>query len=492
MTRARPPGPSPPSLEPLTWFSGDGGAVGLLVATPAAGFWLGAREEARPDGAGPGSDRLHRQASRMLEAASRRRAWPARGYYTDLAPLPETPAAPCSTPGGGPGDPPGLWFVRYDAARPHPWAEREPPPPVAAAALGALQQALRGADPRAQALASAAAQALAPAILAAPGRAGPGWAVQHALVATQPGPAGEVLRRGAGLGRGLRRELARSGYLLVNRVPAGPGHPVVPGDALEIILPARDGTALPAASGAGPAGLEVRYQDSYLLVVGKPAGMLTHPAGRRQDQLSLAGEVAAYLRSQGLEAVARPAGRLDRGASGLVVFARSRYAHLALDRLRRQGLMLRDYLAVTASPGGVLRERAFCIRDPVASPPGFPQRYRVPREAATEVRLLHQAGDWCLVLATPLTGRTHQVRQHLAAKGMPLYGDQTYGGPSWPPWPAGGRPVGRPALHAWRVRMTHPANGERLVVRMPLPADLRELLAGLRGRALEVKEENRR
>ena len=214
--------------------------------------------------------------------------------------------------------------------------------------------------------------------------------------------------------------------------------------------------------------LSVLWEDEDLLILNKPAGMAVHGAEERGG-CTVANALAAYW---GSDRVFHPVNRLDKGTSGAMVVAKSRLLH---DRLR---LMLhtpdfeRTYLAVSA---GVPQPRCGRIDLPVGRAPCASVRRAVMPEGAaavTEYRVLADDGCCALTEVRPLTGRTHQIRVHFSAIGCPLVGDWLYGNPS--------DSLERPALHAWKVKLTHPVTGEQIAVEAPLPEDMR-LFAARRG-----------
>jgi|GEM_PF-29853 len=463
-------------------------AIGMCVSAPPAGLILVDPHAAH-------AEVLHqavRAAGRLVEGQARQRGWPARGYYTN-----RPPSASGTCPDGTPGaaavsaylsldraalEQPGglqalglhldrdeLWYVWFGAAHPRIDAGLEPPAAVARATAHAVDQLVPGM------------LALEPdldPVSAGPGPSGwgGGWASELAFTVrdeergiTVPSL---IIGRG-GVSRSLWRAISRTGYVLCNGLPVPADRRLLPGDRVEVVLPAAERTAIQPE----PAPLVVVYEDQDLLIVDKPPGVLTHPAHGRVSG-TLGNWVLAYLEGSGGQAVVRPVSRLDRGTSGLVAFARTRYAHQALARQRVGGGFRRDYLAITAagqSGSSALRlPDEFTITEPIVSPPGHPERYATPRPATTAVRVLGRLPQGWLVTASPRTGRTHQVRQHLTAKGLPLYGDASYGGPAWP------AAQERLALHAWQLSFTHPVTGAPLLVRARLPQDMRRLLSQLR------------
>ena len=161
--------------------------------------------------------------------------------------------------------------------------------------------------------------------------------------------------------------------------------------------------------------------------------------------------------------------RLDKGTTGLMAAAKNAYVH---DRLRKQlhtADFRRTYLAVCA---GEPEKRAGRIELPIGRAPASAIKRQIDpdgKPAATDYRVLGRAGKFSLVELTPLTGRTHQLRLHMAAIGCPLAGDWLYGMEDRALIP-------RPALHAYRLALTHPVTGERLALEAPLPEDMRKLL----------------
>ena len=196
------------------------------------------------------------------------------------------------------------------------------------------------------------------------------------------------------------------------------------------------------------------HLDALVIAVDKPAGVLAQEG--RAGGPALPDLCATLLRERGESATALLVHRLDRGTTGVTVLARTSAAQRALLREFREGRVAKEYLAVCAGePAQDEFETGLALG---------PTRFRV-------LRRLQAAA---LVAAFPETGRTHQIRAHLAALRLPLAGDVQYGGPRALTSPDGRRlDVARPLLHALSIRLRHPAGGE-LELRAPEPADLLE------------------
>lgn len=219
-------------------------------------------------------------------------------------------------------------------------------------------------------------------------------------------------------------------------------------------------------------GVRFLHEDPWLLVVDKPAGVLSQPAaGRGRDELSLDQQVTLALADRdGRRPFLRLVHRLDRLTSGAVLFARNPQATKALAGAWAQGKVERLYLALVEGEPGVER---LTMAEPVARAQDHPWRFRVAPAGAparTEIEVLHRfAPGRALVRCRLLSGRTHQVRVHLAAAGHPVLGDTLYGARRGPG-------VARPMLHAHLLDLPHPRTGEPLRVTAPVPADFRALL----------------
>lgn len=228
--------------------------------------------------------------------------------------------------------------------------------------------------------------------------------------------------------------------------------------------------------------LELAYEDEYLLVVNKPAGLVVHPAPGNWSGTLLNGLLAHDARALNLPR-AGIVHRLDKDTSGLMLVARTRPVMDALVRSIAAREVGRQYLALAHRPwvGGASRHIDLPIgRDPrnrlrmavvdVSKNPG--------KSARTDVELIHNCEPGCLVLCTLHTGRTHQIRVHMASIGHPLVADTLYGG-------AAAAGMQRQALHACRLAFTHPVTQQAMRFEAALPADLNQALSqwGL-GRAL--------
>jgi tRNA pseudouridine32 synthase/23S rRNA pseudouridine746 synthase len=227
-------------------------------------------------------------------------------------------------------------------------------------------------------------------------------------------------------------------------------------------------------------GIAILHADESVLAVDKPAGRLVIP-GRGTAERSLREELEA---SHGRLWVVH---RLDRGTSGVLLFARTAEAHRTLNLAFDRGEPAKRYLALVRGSPPPERRIVLAIA-PARRGRMRPARPGDPRgkPAATLIRRLEQlpgppwaGGPLALVEALPETGRTHQIRVHLAAAGFPLALDPDYGEPGPLLGPGGAALLARTPLHAVRLEVAHPAGG-RLVVEAPLPDDLARALAALR------------
>ena len=213
----------------------------------------------------------------------------------------------------------------------------------------------------------------------------------------------------------------------------------------------------------------VLYEDDSLLAIDKPAGVVVHPTYK-----NVSGTVLDELqwRSRDWPDGARPSlvGRLDKMTSGVLIAAKDAAVHAALQRSWPEAE--KDYVAVVH---GLVAEPDGEIDLPIGLDPADRRRRTVTPGGARCVTRFERLGSSAesglsLLRCRLVTGRTHQIRVHLSARGWPIVGDTAYGDPLVPPvFP-------RQALHAWRVAVTHPTSGERLMIEAPVPPDLQDLL----------------
>ena len=215
--------------------------------------------------------------------------------------------------------------------------------------------------------------------------------------------------------------------------------------------------------------LTVLYEDVHLLVVDKPAGVVVHPTPGQTS-----GTLVHGLLERGIAGGAedRPGiiHRLDRDTSGLLVVTRSAEAYEVMQGLVRRRELEREYVALVQ---GHPRSRSGRIEAPIGRDRHDPTRHSLdtatPREAVTLFEVERLVGERALLRVRLETGRTHQIRVHLEAIGLPLSGDPVYG-------IGGDLGLERQFLHAARLAFTHPLTGERIDISSPLPGELQAAL----------------
>lgn len=283
----------------------------------------------------------------------------------------------------------------------------------------------------------------------------------------EPGRLDVVLARLCGLARADIQRAIAAGRVTVDGVARAKSFGLSGGEGLEI-----DVIVAAALEPEGPP-IPVRFEDAHLLVVAKPAGVITHPTERRRT-----GTLVNRLLGMGvpLSSVGGPlrpgiVHRLDAGTSGLMLVAKTDETHEALVAMFRRHDVERRYLTLVrghiehmafAVDAALGRHAARVVLDAMSG-----------RRAETRFEVREVLDRATLLEAAPQTGRTHQIRVHLRAIGHPILGDRVYGGADEEAKRLG---LTRPFLHSWKIAFTHPMTGERIEREEPLPEDLASAL----------------
>lgn len=288
--------------------------------------------------------------------------------------------------------------------------------------------------------------------------------------------------------RSFLQKAIKAGEVTLNSAKAKPSAPVAADDVVRARLPALVEPSL--APEAIP--LDILYEDGHFLAVNKRANMVCHPA-RGAARGTLANALLAHCQSlSDLNGPLRPGivHRLDRDTTGVILAAKTNAAHAGLAEQFQARTVEKHYAAV-------VRGRMEFDEDEIALPVGRDPRIRermsvhAPdgREALSRYHVLERFQRHTFVRVRLFTGRTHQARVHLAAIGHPVVADAAYGGGdafalsdvTGEPPPKGERPlIARQALHAEEIAFRHPASGEEMHIRAPLPEDMRRTLEALR------------
>jgi len=274
------------------------------------------------------------------------------------------------------------------------------------------------------------------------------------------------------LSRAQIKRLIQAAAVTVNGEPRKPAYRVAAGDRLTVVLPEVEEPMVHPE----PIPLTLVYEDEHLLALDKPAGLVVHPGAGHDSGTLVNALLARYPDIADVGGVGR-AGivhRLDKDTSGLLLVARDDETHAALQRQFKRRQVCKTYLAL-------VEERVEPREGIIEAALGRSKRerkriavLRSGRPAVTQYRVVETFRNYTLLEVRPHTGRTHQIRVHLAWMGYPVVGDRVYGRKRQPLLP------NRHFLHAQRLSFTHPFTGKEMELVAPLPRELEEVLKQLR------------
>jgi 23S rRNA pseudouridine1911/1915/1917 synthase len=312
--------------------------------------------------------------------------------------------------------------------------------------------------------------------------------MEHRQFVVPPAGSGErldtFLARVSGLSRARVQRLMEGGFVLVDGNPEKPRRRLAAGQRIEVRIP--DPT--PLALTPEPIPLHILHEDADLIVLNKPPGLVVHPGAGQSSGTLVHALLAHCERLPGIGGVERPGivHRLDRDTSGVLVVAKTELAQQALSQQFKARQVEKRYLALVH---GEMAAGAGRIEAPIGRREHDRKRMGVRREggreARTRFRVLRRLPGMTLVGVDLETGRTHQIRVHLAHIHHPVVGDQVYGGRQERREAAlRERWVSRQMLHAWRLGFRHPRTGIWQEFTAPIPEDFRQA-AGLTAEAAE-------
>ncbi|MDF2564488.1 MAG: rluD 1 [Massilibacillus sp.] len=261
------------------------------------------------------------------------------------------------------------------------------------------------------------------------------------------------------------QKLTRAKGIFINKKGTFLKRPLKENDVLRVLILKDHDYGVTPENG----NIEILYEDEDTIVLNKPPFQLVHPAGNTTNN-TLANYLAYYFQSKNILATIRPIHRLDRDTSGCIMFAKSAYAQTQLDDQLKARMLKRNYSALVR---GHIEPRDGTIEQPIGKHPTKANQRAINANADTAIthyQTITTYSPTCTMVALNLdTGRTHQIRVHLAYLGYPIIGDKMYGTRS--------SLIARQALHADSITFQHLKTGEMIKIVAPLPTDMEKLIA---------------
>lgn len=274
------------------------------------------------------------------------------------------------------------------------------------------------------------------------------------------------------LSRAYIQKLIANANVTVNGKPAKSNYKMRPLDSVEVCIPPAEIIEIKPE----PIPLDIIYEDEHIIVINKPRGMVVHPAVGNYSG-TLVNALLYHCRDlSGINGAIRPGivHRLDKDTSGVMVAAKNDKAHASLAFQIKERIASRRYLTIVH---GNLKEEQGVINAPIGRHPVDRQKMSVTftnsKEAITKFKIIRRFGDYSFIECKLLTGRTHQIRVHMAYIGHPVVGDPKYG-PQRSHFGIAGQ-----ALHSTELLLNHPVSGKKMTFSAPLPSDMQEILAFL-------------
>ena len=269
-----------------------------------------------------------------------------------------------------------------------------------------------------------------------------------------------VLKEQLHLSDRLITRLKKANKIYLNNLPTYSKKPVTVGDTVSVLIDFDEDNSNIVAT---EIPLDIIYEDEYLLVINKPAGIAIHPSILHYND-SLSNGVKFYFDKLGLKKKIRIVNRLDRNTSGLVIFAKNEYIQECLIRQMKTKEFKKEYLAIVE---GILPNKSGTLNFPIARKEGsIIERCVDPNgdKAITHYDVLKTFNNLSLVHIVLETGRTHQIRVHFSYINHPVLGDTLYGHPS--------KLINRQALHSFKITFVHPVSKEVMTLEAPIPDDM--------------------
>lgn len=258
----------------------------------------------------------------------------------------------------------------------------------------------------------------------------------------------------------LKNKLIKKNMIFLNDTTCDTRTPVKIGDKLIIDFNYEEDNSNIVPNGMD---LDIIYEDDWLLIVNKPSGIAIHPSILHFNN-SLSNGIRFYFDKIGLKKKIRPVNRLDKDTSGLVIFAKCEYIQECLSLQMQEGILKKEYLCLVS---GTINQKSGTINLPIARKEGSIMERCIDekgKQAITHYKVIKEFKNYSLVECRLETGRTHQIRLHMASIGHPLLGDTLYGTSS--------SLISRQALHSYKIKFIHPITKKEIELIAKLPQDI--------------------